>query len=65
MEHSLSYSHKYLYVFLHIIFHLPSPLGCPREEQLLRKKEDKDKNNLERKEEWLREAKMAKNKLDG
>lgn len=38
---------------------------CPRENQLLCKKEDKDKNNLERKEEWVREAKMAKNKLDG
>lgn len=37
---------------------------CPRERQLLRKKEDKDKNNLEKKEEWVREAKMAKNKFD-
>lgn len=37
---------------------------CPREKKLLCKKEGKDKNNLERKEEWEREAKLAKNKLD-
>lgn len=36
----------------------------PREKTLLCKKEDKDKNNPERKEEWEREAKLAKNKLD-
>jgi len=42
-----------------------SQVQRPREKQLLRKKEDKDKNNLERKEEWVRETKMAKNKLKG